>query len=166
LIECLTDNRNRTLSNIKMAIGKNGGNFAETGSVAWMFDRKGVVSAERGGGGKSMEELELELIDAGAEDIDVSGDVITVTTDAAHWAKARDVLKAAGFTIGSAGLQYVPNQKMQVTDAETAKKLLHFVEAVEEDDDVSEVHTNADLAAEVEGTCALVPEELMSNCPQ
>ena len=94
LIECLTDNRNRTLSNVKLLIQKCGGSFAESSSVLWMFGRKGVVSGHRiSDTGLGMDELELALIDAGAEDIDASEGFLEVTTDGAHWAKVRDLLK-------------------------------------------------------------------------
>ncbi|TSC59167.1 MAG: hypothetical protein Greene041619_3 [Candidatus Peregrinibacteria bacterium Greene0416_19] len=150
LIECLTDNKNRTLGNAKTAIGKHGGNFAESGSVLWMFERKGVVTAtlkvESGKLKARVEELELELIDFGAEDIDVSDGVMTVTTGLPDWNKVRDFLKQNGCEIVSAGLQYVPTQKTAVDDVETVKKLLQFVEAIEEDDDVNEVHTNAEIS--------------------
>lgn len=152
LIECMSDNRNRTISNIKLAINKNGGNFAESGSVMWMFERKGVVTARSTGSGQAgamTPELELELIDHGAEDIDATGDTISVTTDAAGWTKVRDFLKSKGFEVIEAGMKYLPKQKQAVGDAETAKKLMRFVEALEEDEDVSEVHTNADIGAEV-----------------
>lgn len=150
LIECHTDNKNRTLTNIKIIMNKNGGNFAESGSVLWMFERKGVVSGKRSGaGGKTEEELELALIDFGAEDIDVTGDTISVTTEAGNWTKVRDFLKQNGFEVLESGLKYLPKQKQAVTDAETARKLMQFVEALEEDEDVSEVHTNAEIAADV-----------------
>jgi YebC/PmpR family DNA-binding regulatory protein len=150
IIECLTDNKNRTLSNIKVALTKNGGSFAESSSVLWMFERKGVVSGQKGGSAKTMEEVELELIDYGAEDIDIDGDTLTVTTDMSSWTKVRDYLKSAGFEVQSAGLKYVPTQKSEIKDADTAQKLMNLIDAVEEDDDVSEVHTNADIAESVQ----------------
>ena len=145
LIECITDNKNRTLSNVKLLIGKHGGSFADSSSVLWMFARKGVVVAK---GSKPSDELELELIDAGAEDISASDGYVEVTTDGAHWAKARDLLKANGYEIDSAGLKFVPTQKVNVTDAALAQKVADFMAAIEEDDDVSEVHTNADVHEE------------------
>ena len=145
LIECLTDNRNRTLSNVKFAISKHGGNFAESGSVQWMFERKGVVVGKKVPTSKVQDtsEMELELIDFGAEDVSDAGDVIDVTTDATNWTKVRDFLKGNGYEIVTAGLKYIPTQKMEVKDAETARKVMNFMEAIEEDDDVCEVHTNA-----------------------
>ncbi|MEQ1764842.1 MAG: YebC/PmpR family DNA-binding transcriptional regulator [Pyrinomonadaceae bacterium] len=152
LIECLTDNKNRTLSNVKVALTKNGGSFAESGSVLWMFERKGVVSATKAGvTPQSLEELELELIDFGAEDVEADGDTVSVTTDMANWTKVRDFLKQNGFEIQSAGLKYMATQKAAINDLTTAQKLMNVIEAVEEDDDVSEVHTNADISEEVMG---------------
>ena len=143
LIECLTDNRNRTLSNIKMLIQKNGGSFAESSSVLWMFGRKGVVRAK---GAKPPEDLELQLIDAGAEEIAAEEGTVEIITDGAHWTRVRDILQGAGFTIESAGLQFVASQKVPMQDSATAEKIVSFMDAIEEDDDVSAVHTNAALA--------------------
>jgi YebC/PmpR family DNA-binding regulatory protein len=148
LIECLTDNKNRTVSNVKSAVTNHGGNWAEVGSVAWMFARKGLVVAKQPAAGltpQAFDELELQLIDLGAEDVARNDDTVSVTTDLTGWSKVRDALKNKGFAILEAGLKYVPTQTQTVTDEATASKLMAFVEVVEEDDDVSEVHTNADV---------------------
>jgi len=142
LIECLTDNTNRTLGNVKTIISKNGGSFTESASVLWMFARRGVVTAKKPGAA-NVEELELELIDVGAEDVDAEGDTVTVTTDIAGWTKARDFLRQNGWEIQSAGLRYVATQKAPLPDEAAMEQLAEFVSALEEDDDVSEVHTNA-----------------------
>lgn len=151
LIECLTDNKNRTLSNVKMIIHKQGATWAESASVLWMFERKGVVSARRTETAKiqSIEEIELELIDFGAEEIEEHDATITVTTDLHNWTRVRDFFRDNGYEVSSSGLKYVPTQKADIADVETAHKLLHFVSALEEDDDVSEVHTNAEISEEV-----------------
>jgi YebC/PmpR family DNA-binding regulatory protein len=145
LIECLSDNRNRTLANVKMAISKHGGNFAETSSVAWMFVRRGQVLGEWKMVNGKLDELELELIDIGAEDFSVDDDVITIVTSVNDWTKVRDFLKQKGATILSAGLSYIPTQKAQLPDEAAAAKLQSFIDAIEEDDDVSAVHTNAEF---------------------
>lgn len=142
LIECLTDNTNRTLGNVKTIISKNGGSFTESASVLWMFARRGVVVAKKAGAA-NVEQLELALIDFGAEDIDASDDTVTVTTDIAGWTKVRDFLKHDGWEILSAGLRYVALQKAPLPDETAMEKLAEFVSLLEEDDDVSEVHTNA-----------------------
>lgn len=144
LIECLTDNTNRTLGNVKTIISKNGGAFTESASVLWMFARRGVVVAKKAGAA-NVEELELALIDFGAEDIDASDDTVTVTTDIAGWTKVRDFLKGNGWEILSAGLRYVAVQKAPLPDEAAMEQLAEFVSLLEEDDDVSEVHTNADF---------------------
>lgn len=146
VIACLTDNKNRTLGNVKFQISKGGGHFAESGSVLWMFERKGVVSASKSDApAKAVEEMELELIDFGAQDIDADGDHLTVTTAASDWPKIRDFLQQNGWHVEDAGLKFVAKQKTVVPDAATAEKLMAFIEKVEEDDDVSEVHTNAEM---------------------
>ncbi len=146
IIETLTDNKNRTLGSVKLILSKNGGRFAETGSVLWMFERRGVVAARneklKMDNGKLLEEIELKLIDVGAEDFTASEDLIQVVSDMSKWSAIRDFLKESGFTIESAGLQYVPKQTAPV-DATTMLKIESLTEALEGDDDVSEVHTNA-----------------------
>lgn len=152
LIECLTDNKNRTINNVRTVMEKHGGRWTELGSVQWMFGRKGVVIGKKTEGKLQIaEDLELKLIDAGAEDIDASGETIDVVTDAAHWTPVRDILRNAGNEIISAGLKYVPNQKTVIGDLETARKLQEFVELIEMDDDVSEVHTNEEIAENIIG---------------
>ncbi|MBI3619376.1 YebC/PmpR family DNA-binding transcriptional regulator [Candidatus Peregrinibacteria bacterium] len=86
----------------------------------------------------------------GAEDFDVADDVITVTTGVADWSKIRDFLQSNGCEILSAGLQYVAKQKVELKDEAVAQKLISFVEAIEEDDNVSEVHTNGEISEKME----------------
>ncbi|PIR52874.1 YebC/PmpR family DNA-binding transcriptional regulator [Candidatus Peregrinibacteria bacterium CG10_big_fil_rev_8_21_14_0_10_49_10] len=150
IIECFTDNKNRTIANVRSVIERRGGKWAESGAVLYMFERKGVVIAK----GKISEEAELALIDAGAEDLEKTGEMISITTDAARWNTVRDVLKQAGCKVEEAGLKYVANQQVSLADKETAEKFMEFVEAIEEDEDVSEVHTNADIAEEVAAALA------------
>jgi len=148
IIECLTDNKNRTLPNVRAIIERRGGKMAASGAVMFMFTQKGVVVGRRelGVGSGDADELELNLIDAGAEDIEVSDELISVTTDAASWTKARNTLKKAGYEIQEAGMKYVALQDISITDKESAQKLMELIEAIEEDEDVSEVHTNADIS--------------------
>ncbi|OGJ59848.1 hypothetical protein A2881_01800 [Candidatus Peribacteria bacterium RIFCSPHIGHO2_01_FULL_55_13] len=148
LIECLTDNKNRTINNVRTVMEKHGGRWTELGSVQWMFARKGVVVAKKS---SWSDEMELQLIDAGAEDLDASEETIDVITDAAHWTPVRDILKNVGNEIIAAGLKYVPNQKTAINDLATAKQLQEFIELIEQDDDVSEVHTNEEIAENIIG---------------
>ncbi len=146
IIECLSDNRNRTASNVRTAIQKHGGRVADGGSVAWMFERKGLVVAERPETAtQSLEELELELIDFGADDIAEQDKVLRVVTSVTNWKPVADFLKKNGWSVLSAGLSYIPKQKAPIADEATAEKVHAFMEVIEEDEDVSEVHTNADF---------------------
>ncbi|MDD4628558.1 MAG: YebC/PmpR family DNA-binding transcriptional regulator [Candidatus Peribacteraceae bacterium] len=147
VIECLTDNKNRTVANIRSAIERHGGRWAESGSVLWMFEQKGIVVGKKNIVADK-DSLEMKLIDAGADDIEWSDDT-TIDVSALHWPKIRDLLKADGFEIVDAGLKFVAKQKTSVPDAATAKRLMEMIELIEEDDDVSEVHTNADISDEV-----------------
>ena len=144
LIECLTDNKNRTLGNVKNNLTKNGGRFAESGSVSWLFEQKGIIvtSASR----PMSEKEQLELIDAGAEDIDISDDILTITTSRDHLASVRTLLRQKNFEIKEAGLKYIPKQTVEIADEETANLVMQLIDAIEEDDDVAEVHTNAALS--------------------
>ena len=147
IIECLTDNKNRTLANVKSTIEKRGGKWAESGSVMWMFEKKGVVIAKSSD--KLDEESQLALIDAGAEDFDMDNGTVSITTSPSDWPKVRDSLIKMGMEVESSGLKYVAKQEAEITDIEIAKKLMDFTEALEEDDDVSEVHTNANISDEI-----------------
>lgn len=147
IIEALTDNKNRTLSNVKMILSKNGGRFAENGSVMWMFALRGVVEGKwvAGSGERLAEEMELSLIDLGAEDIQESDNHIHVMSNATVWASIRDFLKEKGCEIEAAGLRYIAKQTAPV-DGPTLEKVQNLMDLLEEDDDVAEVHTNAVIA--------------------
>lgn len=149
VIECLTDNKNRSLSNVKTILSKNGGRFAESGSVLWMFERKGVVAANgqlTNDNGKLTEAFELELIEKGADDIALHGDTVRVVCGMTHMGAVRDACKASGLHIESSGLQFIPKQTVPLASEHLAK-LDVLLSALDEDDDVSEVHANAVIAA-------------------
>ena len=145
IIECLTDNKNRTLPNIRTIIEKRGGKMAESGSVKFLFTQKGIVM----GKGELSDDIELALMDANAENIESNDGVVTVTTDVNSWTKARDILKDAGFEIQEADMKYVPLQSINIDTIESAQKLMDLISAIEEDEDVSDVHTNADITDEI-----------------
>ena len=147
IVECLTDNKNRTLSSVKSTIEKRGGKWAESGSVMWMFEKKGIVIAKADG--ELSDEIQLELIDAGAEDFETSDGTVTITTGAADWPKVRDAIKSSGMELEEAGMKYDAKQSADISDTESARKLMSFVEELEADEDVSEVHTNADISDEI-----------------
>jgi YebC/PmpR family DNA-binding regulatory protein len=147
LVEALTDNRNRTASEVRHLFSKHGGNLGTTGAVAWQFERKGivVVPAE----GVDEDELVLAAADAGAEDVERDGSVFQVTTAPADLAAVREALEAAGFAIDSAELSMVPSSTVAVTDESTARKLVRLVEGLEDVDDVQDVYANFDIPEEV-----------------
>jgi YebC/PmpR family DNA-binding regulatory protein len=146
LVECATDNINRTYPEVRLAFSKHGGNIAEKGAVAFQFDRKGMIRVKSTG-----DDVLMAAIDAGAEDVqDEDGDsvIYTVPTDLA---KVRDALKDAGLEITEAELTYVPNTAIEVTDAATAGKIMRMMDALDDIDDVVNTHVNFDI-----------PEELIS----
>ncbi len=144
LVECATDNLNRTYPEVKLAFSKHGGNIAEKGAVAFQFDHKGMIRVKGGG-----DELMLQVLDAGAEDIesdDQDGSVESIVyTDMKDLAKVRDALKDAGVEIMEAELTYVPNNTVEVTDQATAGKIMRIMDALESIDDVSNTHVNFDI---------------------
>ena len=144
IVEVATDNKNRTYPEVRTAFTKNGGSMAEPGSVAFQFARKGVVRV-----GATGEEALLTVLDAGAEDAVEEDDGITVYTDQKDLARVRSALAEAGLDIKEAELQYVPNAPVEVSDSEVARKALKLLDALDELDDVVNVHTNADITADL-----------------
>lgn len=147
LVECATDNRNRTYPEVRLAFSKTGGNMAEPGSVAFQFSRKGVIRVKGTG-----EDLELAAIEAGAEEIYAEpelGETVIHTTQG-DLAKVRDELKAQGVDILEAELTYVPNNNLEIGDPETARKVIRLMESLEDVEDVTATHTNFEIAPGVE----------------
>ena len=143
IIETATDNRNRTLPEVKTALVKNGGRIADAGSVAFQFTRKGVITVEGTG-----EELLLQVLDAGAEDaVEEDGELI-VYTELKDLASVRNKLVEQGLKVKDAELRYIANTSVEIADSETAQKLMKVVDALDDLDDVVNVHTNADIIAE------------------
>ena len=144
IIETATDNKNRTFPEVKSALTKNGGRIADAGSVMFQFTRKGVINVEATG-----EDALLTVLDAGAEDaIEEDGEMI-VYTELKDLAKVRTAILDAGLTVTSAELQYVPNSSVVVDELEKAEKVLKLMDALDDLDDVTNVHTNADITADV-----------------
>lgn len=143
IIETATDNRNRTLPEVKTALVKNGGRIADAGSVAFQFTRKGVITVKGTG-----EELLLQVLDAGAEDaVEEDGEII-VYTKLKDLASVRNKLVEQGLKVKDAELRYIANTPVEIADTETAQKLMKVVDALDDLDDVVNVHTNADITAE------------------
>jgi YebC/PmpR family DNA-binding regulatory protein len=142
-VEALTDNRNRTGSEIKNAFTRNGGSLAEPGAVSWQFERKGVIILEKSAA--SEDDLMLAALDAGAEDIEDQGDTWQVTTPPTDLHAVRTALEEAGIAFTSADLTMLPQQSVPLEDATSAKQVLRVIDALEEHDDVQNVYANFDI---------------------
>lgn len=136
IVECATDNINRTYPEVRTVFTKRGGSIAEKGAVAYQFDRKGIVTVKASG-----EDALLTIIDAGAEDATEENGEMRVVTDAKDLAKVRDAIKAAGLEVIDAELSYEPNTHVEL-DAEKQEKAFAMLEAFEDLDDVVNTYTN------------------------
>ena len=143
LVEALTDNRNRTASDVRHLFAKHGGNLGATGAVAWQFERRGLVlvSAE----GTDEEALLLAAADAGADDVFLDGSTYEVSSAPESLAAVRAALEEAGFPAEAAELAMVPKTTVAIADEPTARKVLRLVEGLEEADDVQDVYANFDI---------------------
>jgi YebC/PmpR family DNA-binding regulatory protein len=146
IVEALTDNRNRTGSDVRNLFSKNGGSLAEPGAVSWQFERKGVVSLPR----SLDEERIMEIaMDAGAEDISDDGDRWVLTCPPGLLGALRAALEEGGLSVDSAELSLEPSQTVAIEDEGDAKRVLRMIEAIDDHDDVQAVHANYDIADEV-----------------
>jgi YebC/PmpR family DNA-binding regulatory protein len=145
LVDALTDNRNRASAEIRHAFSKHNGNLGEPGSVAWIFEKRGVVAVEAA---RYDEDDLIVAIDAGAEDVRDEGEALRVLCEPADLSAVREALEAAGVEIESADVAIEPKSTVEVKGNE-AKSLLNLIEALEEQDDVNEVHANFDIPSEV-----------------
>lgn len=146
LVECLTDNKNRAVSEVRLAFSRNGGSMADSGSVAYMFNRKGVVTLPKGD--KTEDDLLEVVLDAGAEEINDEGDSFEIISEASDVVAVRTALQDAGIDYDSAEAQFVPNIRTAV-DLEGAQKVLRLIDALEDSDDVQNVYSNIDIPDEV-----------------
>ena len=145
IVEVATDNKNRTYPEVRTALTKNGGTMADAGSVLFQFTRKGVIRVAATG-----EDVLLTVLDAGAEDAVEENGGLTIYTEMKDLAKVRTALVEAGLAIEDAELQYVANSDVAIDDLETARKLLKVLDALEDLDDVVNVHTNGDITTELD----------------
>jgi YebC/PmpR family DNA-binding regulatory protein len=143
LVEALTDNRNRTASDVRHLFTKHGGNLGATGAVAWQFERRGIVLVPADG--VDEDDLVLTAADAGAEDVERDGSTFVVSSAPEALADVREALETAGIELGSAGLSMVPKTTVAIADESTAKQVVRLVEGLEEQDDVQDVYANFDI---------------------
>ncbi|NJC22239.1 YebC/PmpR family DNA-binding regulatory protein [Arthrobacter pigmenti] len=146
LIECLTDNKNRAASEVRVAITRNGGTIADPGSVAYLFSRKGVVTLPRKE--LSEEDVLMAVLDAGAEEVMESGDSFDVHSEPSDLRAVVAGLEEAGIEYETDEVEFVPSMQVEL-DADAARKFLKLVDALEELDDVQNVYSNADLNEDV-----------------
>ena len=143
LVETMTDNRNRTVAEIRHLFSKNGGNLGEAGSVAWMFDKKGLIIVDKAA--KSEDELFEIAIEAGADDVQDEGDVYEIYCAPESFETVSEAIKAAGIEAQAAEVSQIPQNYIKLTGNE-AKQMLKLYEAVEDNDDVQNVYANFDIA--------------------
>ncbi|MFG2939326.1 YebC/PmpR family DNA-binding transcriptional regulator [Streptomyces sp. NPDC048282] len=146
LIECLTDNRNRAASDVRVAMTRNGGNMADPGSVSYLFNRKGVVIVPKGE--LSEDDVLGAVLDAGAEEVNDLGESFEVLSEATDMVAVRTALQDAGIDYDSAEANFVPTMQVEL-DEEGAKKIFKLIDALEDSDDVQNVFANFDVSDEV-----------------
>ena len=146
LVECLTDNRNRAASDVRVAFTRNGGTMADPGSVSYLFSRKGVVIVPKEG--TDEDAVTEAVLDAGGEEITDNGDSFEVLSEATDLVPVRTALQDAGIEYDSADVVFYPSMQVEV-DAEGARKILRLIDALEDSDDVQNVYTNFDASDEV-----------------
>ncbi|MGH9170184.1 MAG: YebC/PmpR family DNA-binding transcriptional regulator [Acidimicrobiales bacterium] len=146
IVECLTDNRNRTGADIRMIFSRNGGSMAEPGAVSWQFERKGVVITPKTVG---EDDLMATALDAGAEDLADEGTEWVITSAAADLHGLRTALEEASIPIESSDLEMVASQRVAIDSEATAKRVLKLIDLLEEHDDVQNVWSNVDIPQEI-----------------
>jgi YebC/PmpR family DNA-binding regulatory protein len=146
LIECLTDNRNRAAGEVRTALTRNGGSLADAGSVAYLFNRKGVVIL--GKGELTEDDVLLAVLDAGAEEVNDLGEEFEVVSEATDLVAVRTALQDAGIDYDSAEASFLPSVSVPLDEA-AARKVFKLVDALEDCDDVQNVYSNADVSDEV-----------------
>ena len=149
IVDCISDNRNRTASDVRHCFAKYGGNLGTTGSVGFMFDERGVLVVEREPGSDE-DEMMMIALDAGAEDVKVDDDVYEILTAPNDFSTVRENLEKQGITFLSAEVAKIPQNLVAVTDPDTVLKIRKMLDLLEENDDVQNVFHNADLPDEEE----------------
>jgi YebC/PmpR family DNA-binding regulatory protein len=146
IVECLTDNNNRTVSNIRAIFNKKGGSLGTTGSLNFLFERKGVISIPKAN--LNLEEYELDIIDAGADDIQEEEDFYVITTSLEGFSKVQKKLDELKIEVENSELRRIPHET-KIIDVESAKKVMKIIEDFEDDDDVQNVFHNLEITEEI-----------------
>ncbi|MEY3399916.1 MAG: hypothetical protein RLZZ486_384, partial [Actinomycetota bacterium] len=150
LVECLSDNRNRAASEVRVAITRNGGTMADPGSVSYLFNRKGVVIVKKNQGSTLLTEDQIleSVLEAGAEEVNDLGENFEIVSSASEMVAVRTALQGAGIDYESADVSFLPSMSIPL-DAENAKAVFELIDAIEECDDVQNVYGNFDVSEEV-----------------
>jgi YebC/PmpR family DNA-binding regulatory protein len=147
LVEALTDNRNRTASDVRHLFTKHGGNLGATGAVAWQFERRGVVLVPADG--VDEDELLLVAADAGADDVELDGSTFQVSSAPEALTGVREAIEAAGLPVSAAELSMIPRSTVEIADERVARAVVRLVEGLEDSDDVQDVYANFDIPEHV-----------------
>jgi YebC/PmpR family DNA-binding regulatory protein len=145
-IECLTDNNNRTVAAVRSAFNKHGGSLGTNGSLSFLFERKGIFTIKNES--LALEDVELEMIDAGAENFEVEGDTLTITCAKEDFGSINRKLYELGIEPQEAGLKRIPNDTKKL-DLDSAKKVLRLIDTLEDDDDIQFVYHNLEMTDEL-----------------
>ncbi|NLU37006.1 MAG: YebC/PmpR family DNA-binding transcriptional regulator [Clostridiales bacterium] len=148
IVEALTDNRNRTASEMRYIFDRNGGSLGASGCVSWMFDRKGLIVIENKED-LDEEELMMSAIEAGAEDVSDEADVFEIYTDPAEFSAVREAMENAGYTLASAEIAMIPKNTVQLSK-EQAESVMKLIDMMEDNDDVQNVYHNAEFPDDFE----------------
>jgi len=146
-VDCLSDNRNRTVSSVRAVFTKYGGSLGKNGSLSFLFETKGIFTVVKNDD-LDLDDFELEIIDAGAEEIEVEDDVITITTAKEDFGNVQKKLDELGVELENAGLQRIPNDT-KALDVDAALRVMKMIDAFEDDDDVQNVYHNLELTDEI-----------------
>ena len=148
IVEALTDNKNRTASSVRSIFSRGGGNLGETGSVGWMFDKKGIINVSKA---KCEEDKIMDVaLEAGADDIDTEGeDYFTIITSFADYETIKKTIEDAGIEVESSEITRIPQNTIAVSDEETAEQILKLYDKLEDDDDVQAVYANFEIDQEI-----------------
>jgi YebC/PmpR family DNA-binding regulatory protein len=149
LVETASDNKNRTVGEVRAAFTKYGGSLATAGSVMYLFDHKGQLTIDLSAQKLSAEEVEMAILDSGADDFEENDNEITVYTQSTDLAKVKDSLEAAGVVVESGELAYIAKSDVVVNDKDKASSILKLMDALESLDDVVAVHANFDIPEEI-----------------
>ncbi len=151
LLDVMTDNRNRTVAEIRHVLSKHAGNLGESGCVSWMFSRKGFITVDKKEVNLEEDDFMLEVLEAGAEDIELDdSDVYNITTETEQFEEVKGYLQEQGIKVASSEVTMLPSTSIAITEADTAAKIMKLMEALDDHDDVQNVYANFDI-----------PEELM-----